>query len=33
MCRFQQKFSLIALVNKVTEQNILEYGSAESKQI
>lgn len=33
MCRFQQKFSLIALVNKVTEQNILEYESAESKQI
>lgn len=31
MCRFQQKFSLIALVNKVTKQNILEYGSAESQ--
>lgn len=32
MCRFQQKFSLVALLNEMTEQNILEHAYTESQQ-
>ena len=31
MCRFQRKFSLVALLNEMTGQNILAYGNTESK--
>lgn len=31
MCHFQRKFSLVALLNEMTGQNILAYGNTESK--